>query len=147
MPQHCRTRVLPTNPSVQVTALPTKYHRALAWAGRIGWVGKAVVYAMIGGLACQAAVSGDTPNPNLPQAEQISASPQVGGPQPVQCPCGLQGFLFWALDCSSCSPTCAHMPCGGACPEYSTIPPDQQDSWSGRCSCLASCAPAALQWR
>lgn len=62
---------------MQVTGLPTKYHTALAWAGRIGWVGKAVVYAMIGGLACQFAVSGYTPNPDLPQTAQVSASPQV----------------------------------------------------------------------
>jgi hypothetical protein len=63
---------------LQVTGLATKYHHALAWAGRIGWVGKAVVYAMIGGLACQFASTGYTPDPNLPQTEQISASPQVG---------------------------------------------------------------------
>lgn len=62
----------------QVTGLATKYHKALAWTGRIGWVGKAVVYAMIGGLACQSAVGNDRPDPNLPQTEQISASPQVG---------------------------------------------------------------------
>jgi hypothetical protein len=61
----------------QVTGLPTKYHKALAWAGRVGWVGKAVVYAMIGGIACRSAVGGDRPNPNLAQTEQVSASPQV----------------------------------------------------------------------
>lgn len=65
---------------LQVTGLSTKYHYALAWAGRIGWVGKAVVYAMIGGLACQFASSGYTPDPNLPETEQISASPQVSVP-------------------------------------------------------------------
>lgn len=61
----------------QVTGRGTKYSTALAWAGRIGWVGKAVVYAMIGGLAVQTSVSNDTPDPNLPQTEQVSASPQV----------------------------------------------------------------------
>lgn len=61
----------------QVTGLPTKYHKALAWAGRVGWVGKAVVYATIGGIACRSAVGGDRPNPNLAQTEQVSASPQV----------------------------------------------------------------------
>lgn len=61
----------------QVTGRGVKYSTALAWAGRIGWVGKAVVYAMIGGLAMQAAVSNDTPNPSLPETEQVSASPQV----------------------------------------------------------------------
>ena len=67
----------------QVTALPTKYHKALAWTGRIGWVGKAVVYAMIGGLACQSAVGNDKPDPHLPQTEQVAASPQVGVSQGV----------------------------------------------------------------
>lgn len=61
----------------QVTGRGTKYSTALAWAGRIGWVGKAVVYAMIGGLAIQAAVSNSTPDPSLPQTEQVAASPQV----------------------------------------------------------------------
>jgi len=61
----------------QVTGRATKYHTALAWAGRVGWVGKAVVYAMIGGLACDSAVGNSRPDPNLPQTAQISASPQV----------------------------------------------------------------------
>jgi hypothetical protein len=60
-----------------VTGRATKYHTALAWAGRIGWCGKAVVYAMIGGLACKSAVGGDRPDPSLPETEQIAASPQV----------------------------------------------------------------------
>ncbi|KAF6251191.1 hypothetical protein COO60DRAFT_1562294 [Scenedesmus sp. NREL 46B-D3] len=39
----------------QVTRRSSTFRRkALAWVGRIGWLGKAVVYAMIGGLACRA---------------------------------------------------------------------------------------------
>jgi hypothetical protein len=53
------------------------YTRALALAGRVGWCGKAVVYAAIGGLACRSAADGRTPSPHLPQTAQVSASPQV----------------------------------------------------------------------
>lgn len=59
------------------TQVNTRYHTVLAWVGRIGWVGKAVVYSMIGGLACQSAVGNDRPDPTLTQQEQVSASPQV----------------------------------------------------------------------
>jgi hypothetical protein len=66
---------------MQVTReTPNVRRRALAWVGRIGWVGKAVVYAMIGGLACQSAAIGHdaTQEPNVGTQGQINASPQVG---------------------------------------------------------------------
>jgi hypothetical protein len=55
--------------------------KALAWVGRIGWLGKAVVYAMIGGLACKSAAVGNDLTPmeiNVGTQDQINASPQVG---------------------------------------------------------------------
>jgi hypothetical protein len=67
---------------LQVTsATPNFRRKALAWVGRIGWVGKAVVYAMIGGLACQSAAIGRDPTPasdlSVGTQGQINASPQV----------------------------------------------------------------------
>ncbi|WIA33283.1 hypothetical protein OEZ86_006424 [Tetradesmus obliquus] len=57
---------------------PDARRRALAWLGRIGWLGKAVVYAMIGGLACQSAAVGQGPEPeaSVGTKSQVTASPQ-----------------------------------------------------------------------
>jgi len=41
---------LKVNNPRQVSEKPTRYHRVLAWVGRVGWCGKAVVYALIGEL-------------------------------------------------------------------------------------------------
>jgi hypothetical protein len=69
---------LHVNHPQQVTSPHTKsvYQHVLAWVGRIGWCGKAVVYAMIGGLACDSAAHGPTPTPNVSVQNQITASPQ-----------------------------------------------------------------------
>jgi hypothetical protein len=50
----------------------SKHIRILATVGRIGWVGKALIYASIGGLACQTAV-----HPHAPQPQGATMSPQV----------------------------------------------------------------------
>eukprot|EP00882_Tetradesmus_deserticola_P000224 GHRQ01000251.1.p1 GENE.GHRQ01000251.1~~GHRQ01000251.1.p1 ORF type:complete len:491 (+),score=179.67 GHRQ01000251.1:108-1580(+) len=62
----------------QVTSASSTFRRkALAWVGRIGWLGKAVVYAMIGGLACQAAMGQDPPKQEaVSTKDQVNASPQ-----------------------------------------------------------------------
>jgi hypothetical protein len=62
---------------------------ALAWVGRVGWCGKAVVYASIGGLACTTAV-----NPFDQSKQDASISPQVSsalapGGTPGTCSVGL----------------------------------------------------------
>lgn len=69
---------LHVNHPKQVTSPRSKswYQHVLAWVGRIGWCGKAVVYAMIGGLACRSAATGRTSNPNLSVENQVTASPQ-----------------------------------------------------------------------
>jgi hypothetical protein len=67
---------------MQVTSTSSPLRRkALAWVGRIGWLGKAVVYAMIGGLACKSASVGRDETPkevNVGTEYQVNASPQVG---------------------------------------------------------------------
>eukprot|EP00775_Hariotina_reticulata_P013549 gene13549-13676_t len=67
---------LKVNHPQQVSDKPTRYHCVLSWVGRVGWCGKAVVYALIGGLACQSANGKNQVDMSVSQRCQVSASPQ-----------------------------------------------------------------------
>ena len=58
---------------------------ALVISGRVGWVAKAIIYAIIGGVCCQVAVQGHA-------LQSGAASPQVDKPklqeELLQCQCG-----------------------------------------------------------
>ncbi len=53
--------------------LKSKHQTFVKWVGRLGWVGKGIVYAIIGGLCCWSAANLE--DSETPQG--ASASPQV----------------------------------------------------------------------
>jgi len=54
--------------------LPSRRRQALIWCGRLGWMGKGVLYGMIGGMACQSAVR---PFDEGERPQHTTSSPEV----------------------------------------------------------------------
>lgn len=105
---------------------------AIAWAGRVGWTGKGVLYALIGGIACRSALAPPTP----PGAEQRlgSSSPEVRlnccAPQQLRACCA------------------AHLPAIEVGQTHTVTHTLNRTVNTHRVpsSCLALAAPTALDW-